>query len=55
MTCQGEIGHGDDNAPNGGCFADLDAWIDEQLLPSLKDVEVLQNSAASSLQQQEQA
>jgi len=55
MTCQGEIGYGDDNTPNGGCFADLDAWIDQRLLPSLKDVDMMKDSTTSlSLQQQDQ-
>ena len=29
------IGYGDDGTPNGGVFADLDVWLDEQLLPKI--------------------
>ena len=29
------IGYGDDGTPNGGVFANLDVWLDEQLLPKI--------------------
>jgi sulfite reductase alpha subunit-like flavoprotein len=31
------VGYGDDNTPNGGVFADLDAWLHGDLLPSLPE------------------
>ncbi|CAB9499948.1 NADPH-dependent diflavin oxidoreductase 1 [Seminavis robusta] len=48
-----EVGYGDDNTPNGGCFADLDRWIQQQLLlssiilleqPNTSTVAVMTNS-----------
>jgi sulfite reductase alpha subunit-like flavoprotein len=37
MKTKCEVGYGDDNTPNGGCFADLDGWIQKQLLVSLEE------------------
>ena len=30
-----QLGYGDDGSPNGGVFADLDVWLEEQLFPVL--------------------
>lgn len=30
------LGYGDDGSPNGGVFADLDVWLDEELIPIMK-------------------
>jgi sulfite reductase alpha subunit-like flavoprotein len=35
MTSACELGYGDDNTPNGGVFRDLDAWLEDKLLPIL--------------------
>ncbi|KAL3772619.1 hypothetical protein ACHAW5_006517 [Stephanodiscus triporus] len=29
------LGYGDDGSPNGGVFADLDVWLEEELFPAL--------------------
>lgn len=36
MASACEVGYGDDNTPNGGVFRDLDAWLEEKLLPILE-------------------
>ena len=30
------LGYGDDGSPNGGVFADLDVWLDGELIPTMK-------------------
>jgi len=30
-----KLGYGDDGSPNGGVFADLDVWLEEELFPAL--------------------
>ena len=48
-TLLGEPGYGDDSTAGGGVFADLDQWIQTQLLPSLKskDEKDFNNTAIS--------
>ena len=31
------LGYGDDGSPNGGVFADLDVWLDDELIPIMKN------------------
>jgi hypothetical protein len=36
-----KLGYGDDGSPNGGVFADLDIWLEEELFPVLMSSETL--------------
>jgi flavodoxin len=35
-----QVGCGDDNTPNGGVFADLDKWIQQELLPTAMTITI---------------
>ena len=55
MTTTCEVGYSDDNTPNGGVFADLDQWIEKELLqsPLVKQYRVTNVSMQPSSGQQE--
>ena len=51
------LGYGDDGSLNGGVFADLDVWLEEQLFPTLKKMlegRQLKLLNASSLKEKEE-